>query len=1037
MMTRALVATFAVALFAVPLLTQENGRRDPPGPVPEELFDTLDWRQVGPFRGGRSCAVTGIVGDRDTYYFGACGGGVWKTTDAGKNWKNISDGTFGGSIGAVAVAPSDSDIVWVGGGENAWRGNVSSGDGVYKSTDAGATWQFMGLPESRHIGRIRIHPKNPDVVYVAVMGHVSGSNEERGVYRTKDGGGSWERVLFTNEHAGAFELCMAADDPDVLYATTWRGIRTPHSLESGGEGSGLWKSTDGGDSWEPLHERPGMPEGTLGICGIAVASSDSEIVYAQIENEKGGLFRSDDAGATWELINDDRNLRQRAWYYSRVYVDPTDPETVYGLNVGFHRSTDGGESFSRVRVPHGDNHDLWIDPKDPQRMIEANDGGACVTTDGGKTWSPIDNQPTSQFYRVTVDDDRPYRILGAQQDNSTIMIVHRSTGRGIGKDDWTSTAGGESGWLAPKPGNPDIVFGGSYGGYLQRRDHRTGLRRAVNVWPDNPLGAGAGEQRYRFQWNFPIQWSRHHDNLIYTAAQVLFSSADDGASWQPISTDLTRDDAERLGSSGGPITKDNTGVEYYCTIFAFDEGRTAGTLWCGSDDGLIHVSRDSGGSWNNVTPPMMPEWAQVNCIAHDPHRDGACYVAATRYKLDDFRPYLYATDDHGASWREITGGLDPRWFTRAIRPDPEVPGLLYCGTERTVWVSFNDGRRWQRLQRNLPLVPVTDLVVKDDHLIAATQGRSFWSFDGLEHVRQLSADLAQRDLHVFTPISLVQYPGGDAERAGLGRNPVDKMQVRFWLGGDADAVLDQRVAIVVNGIDGEPVFERATDAEDEKEKLQVTRGMNVVTVDWEEEGAKVLEGMILWSGRGNTAPDIPPGDYEVTVSLGERSQTVTAQILPDPRTEATTADLQARYRLATRCCDAVTRAHEAIETIRSVRSQMQAVVDRSEGDAKVKLEVKLKEVDAELTAVEEALYQTKAKSSQDVLNFPIRLTDKLLNVMRGMNGAPYGPTLGQRDVANGLMEGIESQLARFGKAREDGVAAFNALARELAVPYVK
>ena len=1040
MMTRALVTPFAAALLAAPLLAQENGHRDPPGPVPHELFDTLDWRLVGPFRGGRSCTVTGIVGERDTYYFGACGGGVWKTTDAGKTWNNISDGVFGGSIGAVAVAPSDPHILYVGGGEKTLRGNWSSGDGVYKSIDAGANWEFVGLPESRHISRIRIHPNNPDVVYAAVMGHASGPNEERGVYRTKNGGQTWERVLFTNEYAGAVDLCMVADDPDVLYATTWRVQRTPHSLESGGEGSGLWKSTDGGDNWEPLHDKPGMPEGMLGISGIAVAHSDPAVVYAQIEAEDGGLFRSNDAGDTWDLVNDDRKLRQRAWYYSRVYVDPTNPETVYGLNVGFHKSTDGGESFSRIRVPHGDNHDLWIDPEDPQRMIEANDGGACITFDGGKSWSPIDNQPTAQFYRVTVDDGAPYRILGAQQDNSTVRMPHRAAGRGIGRDDWTSTAGGESGWIAPKPGNPDIVFGGSYGGYLQRRDHDTGLTRSVNVWPDNPLGAGAGAQRYRFQWNFPIQWSRHDAETLYTAAQVLFKSTDEGASWLPISGDLTRNDPDKLGSSGGPITKDNTGVEYYCTIFAFDEGIEPGTLWCGSDDGLIHVSRDGGDNWRNVTPPMMPEWAQVNCIAHDPFRPGGCYVAATRYKLDDFRPYLYATDDYGASWRQITGGLDPQWFTRAIRPDPEVPGLLYAGTERTVWVSFDDGRRWQRLQRNLPLVPITDLVVKGNALIAATQGRAFWSFDGLEHVRQLSADLAQRDLHVFVPVSLVQYPGGDGEHDGLGRNPDGSLRVRFYIGGDREAEVGERVSVVVKGWDGEVVFERATDvevAEDgDDEKLTVKRGMNEVTLEWEEERAKVLDGMILWSGRAG-APRIPPGDYEVTVTLGDHEQTVTAAILPDPRTGATTAELQERYRLACRCRDTVTRAHEAIETIRSVREQMQAVVDRSEGDAKQKLEVKLEEVAAAMAAVEEALYQTKAKSSQDVLNYPIRLTDKLLHVMRGMDRAEFAPTRGQREVANLLMEAIDAELARFGTMREEGVAAFNALARELAVPYVK
>ncbi|MCK5942933.1 MAG: glycosyl hydrolase, partial [Planctomycetes bacterium] len=568
--------------------------QDPPGPVPSVLFETLDWRLVGPFRGGRCAAVCGVIGDRDTYYMGTAGGGVWRTDDSGESWRNISDGTFGGSIGAVAVAPSDPDVIYVGGGEKTVRGNVSSGDGMWKSVDAGATWTFAGLSDSRHVSRIRVHPKDPDVAYAAVMGHISGPNETRGVYRTRDGGKSWQRVLFVNEHAGAVDLCMAPDDPDTLYATTWRILRTPYSLESGGDGSGLWKSTDGGDTWDSLHDRDGMPEGPLGISGIAASPANPQRLYAQVEAKEGGLFRSEDAGASWTRINDDRSLRQRAWYYTRVYADPKDEDTVYVLNVGMHRSTDGGKTFASIRTPHGDNHDLWIDPRDPKRMIESNDGGANVSSDGGKTWSKQNNQPTAQFYRVTVDDDRPYRIYGAQQDNSTVRIRHRAPGRGIGEDHWESTAGGESGWIAPTPGDPEIVFGGSYGGYLTRRDHRRGLSRTVTVWPDNPMGAGVEAMRYRFQWNFPILWSKHFDGVLYTGAQVLFASSDEGQSWMPISQDLTRNDASKMGSSGGPITQDNTGVEYYCTIFTVDEGRRPGTIWVGSDDGLVHVTRDSG-----------------------------------------------------------------------------------------------------------------------------------------------------------------------------------------------------------------------------------------------------------------------------------------------------------------------------------------------------------------------------------------------------------------------------------------------------------
>lgn len=1004
--------------------------------APSALLETLDWRLVGPFRGGRCAAVAGLAGNRDRYYFGATGGGVWRTDDAGKTWQNLSDGYFGGSIGAIAVAPSDPRIVYVGGGEKTWRGNVSSGDGVWKSLDAGSTWEFAGLPDSRHVSRLRVHPQDPQTVYAAVMGHVSGPNEERGVYRTRDGGGTWQRVLFVNPHAGAVDLCLGPDDPNVLYATTWRAVRTPWSLESGGEGSGLWKSSDGGDTWQALHERPGMPSGVLGISGLCASPADPKRLYAQIEAEAGGLYASDDAGATWRKVNDDRNLRQRAWYYTRVYADPKAKDTVYVLNVQFHKSTDGGKTFTTIRTPHSDNHDLWIDPADPLRMVEGNDGGACVTFDGGKTWSSIDNQPTAQFYRVTTDDSRPYRIYGAQQDNSTVRIAHRARGAGIGSDDWEDTAGGESGWLAPKPGDAEVVFGGSYGGYLVRLDHRTRLSRRVDVWPDNPMGAGAEDLKYRFQWNFPILWSRHDRSALYTAAQTLFVSRDEGQSWQALGGDLTRNDRSKMGSSGGPITKDNTSVEYYGTIFTVDEGRVAGTIWTGSDDGLIHVTQDGGQTWRNVTPPSAPEWMQWNCIAASPHGDGHCYVAGTRYKLDDFRPYLYATTDFGATWREIVGGLDPGWFTRCIRPDPVRQGLLYCGTERTVWVSFDDGRRWQRFANGLPLVPITDLVVRDQSLIAATQGRAFWSFDGLEHVRQLEPAQAVADVHLYTPVTVAQFPGSSDAVPGEGRNPDATLRVRFHVGGAAEAPVAERVVLEVRDPDGEVVFTRASDAKEEAERLAVRRGMNAVEVTWKIDGPRILDGMILWNGRAGTLR-AAPGDYAVALTFGERTLATTARIEPDPRTTASVAELQERLRLARRCRDAVTRAHEAIEAIRRIRSQTAAVLERAEGDAKAQLETQRNTLLAPLTEVEEALYQTRSQSSQDPLNFPIRLTDKLLGVLSAVDRAEFGPTAGQRAVADELIAAIDAQLQRYEPARQQGLAAFNALALQLAVPYVK
>lgn len=1050
-----------LTLFAS-LSPQHLRAQDPPGPVPSVLFDTLDWRLVGPFRGGRCAAVCGVIGDTKTYYMGSAGGGVFKTTDAGKNWQNITDGFFGGSIGAVAVAPSDPNIIYVGGGEKTWRGNVSSGSGMWKSTDAGKTWSFHGLADSRHISRIRVHPKNPDVAFAAVMGHLSGPNDERGVFRTKDGGKTWQRMLFVNDQAGAVDVWMASDDSDTLYASTWRAIRTPYSLESGGDGSGLWKSTNGGDTWDALHTNEGMPEGPLGISGIVASPANPKRLYAQIEAKEGGLFRSDDAGATWARINDERKLRQRAWYYTRVFADPKDEDTVWVLNVGCHKSTDGGKTFTSVRTPHGDNHDLWIDPRDTNRMIQSNDGGANISMDGGKTWSTQSNQPTAQFYRITVDDDRPYRIYGAQQDNSTVRIRSRSTGAGIGKDDWESTAGGESGWIAPKPGDPEIVFGGSYGGYLTRRDHRRGISRTVTVWPDNPMGAGVEAMRYRFQWNFPILWSKHHEGVLYTASQVLLVSSDEGKSWQPISQDLTRNDASKMGSSGGPITQDNTGVEYYCTIFTVDEGRKPGTIWCGSDDGLVHVTQDQGKTWANVTPPDMPEWMQINCIVADPHRDGGAYFAGTRYKLDDFRPYLYRTEDYGKTWRKITGGLDPAWFTRCIRPDPHVDGLLYCGTERTVWFSYNHGRRWQRLANELPLVPVTDLVVAGDELVAATQGRAFWSFDGLPHLRQLRADLAQKDLHVFTPVPVAQFSSRGRSQKNLGVNPETNIHVRFYVGGDSEAPVEETVVVEVKDFDGKVVYERGTvampdkdakDADDAKDAkdaddaddddngddplLEIARGMNDIEITWKEERAKILEGMILWSGRGGAARSAP-GDYSVTVTMGDQSQTVVARINPDPRTDATIAELQERYRMVRDGNALVTEAHEAIEKIRSLRAQMAETVARMDEGQNIEALKQLETAaNEDFSAIEEALYQTKSKSRQDPLNYPIKLTDKLLGVLSATNRAEFGPTNGQRDVAAQLSAAIRVQLEKFEVARGKHVQKFNKLARDVAAPHIK
>ncbi|HNL65999.1 MAG TPA: hypothetical protein PKL81_12945, partial [Ferruginibacter sp.] len=701
------------------------------------LFSKVKYRSIGPFRGGRSGAVAGDYSQKNTFYFGATGGGVWKTIDGGSNWKNISDKYFGGSIGCVTVAPSDPTILYVGEGENSLRGNVSEGFGIWRTDDGGRSWRNIGLKDTRHIIRIIVHPKNPDIVWVAAIGHLFGPNEERGVFKTTDGGRSWKKVLYVNNQTGCSDLVMEPGNPAVLYAGTWRILRTPYSLESGGEGSGVWKSVDGGETWKNISAHKGLPKGTWGIVGVTVCPSNTDKVYALLENKDGGLYMSNDGGENWTLQSSDNNIRQRAWYYTKVFADPKNENIVYVLNVNFLKSTDGGKSFRNINTPHGDHHDLWIDPADGNRMIIADDGGAQVSFDGGNNWSTYMNQPTAQFYRVSTDNHYPYRILGAQQDNSTIRILSRSDGGQITQDEWQATAGSESGYVVADPLNPDIVYGGNYSGYLSRLDHRTGENRAVSVWPDDPLGAGADVAKYRFQWNFPIFFSPHNPKKLYAGGNILFATENEGASWTALGGDLTTNDKERQRSSGGPITKDNTGVEVYCTIFtATESALEKDLLWTGSDDGLIHVSKDGGKNWENVTPKEAGQWMMWNCVETDPFKKGKAYFVGTKYKSDDFAPYIFKTEDYGKTWTKISNGIPSMHFTRALRADRRRPGLLYCGTEYGMYISYDDGANWKPFQLNLPVVPITDLTIKENDLIVATQGRSFWVLDDLTVVQQ-------------------------------------------------------------------------------------------------------------------------------------------------------------------------------------------------------------------------------------------------------------------------------------------------------------
>jgi photosystem II stability/assembly factor-like uncharacterized protein len=717
------------------------------------VTDRLEWRSVGPHRGGRVVAVAGDPVEPMTFYFGACAGGVWKTTDGGTTWDNCSDGFFKtAAVGAIAVADADPNVVYAGMGETAIRGNVSHGDGVYKSTDGGQTWTHCGLADTRHISRIRVHPQNPDIVYVGALGHVWGPNRGRGVYRSTDGGRSWQQVLFRSERAGVIDLTMDPRNPRILYAAVWEAQRYPHALVSGGPDSALYKSTDGGDTWTEITRNPGLPRGVIGRIGVVASPARSGRVWALVEAEDGALFRSDDGGATWTRASENEELRRRFWYYGHVFADPQDADTCWVLNLQCWKSTDGGLNFTAVPTPHGDNHDLWIDPKNPLRMIEGNDGGACVSFNGGLSWSTIYNQPTAQFYHVAADTQFPYRLYGSQQDNSAITIPSRSLKGPITEQDWYVPGGGESGYIAIRPDDPNIVFGGAIGsgpgdGLLYRYDHRTSQVRNITVWPEiKGMGGGAADLKYRFQWTFPIELSPHDPNVLYVTSQHVHRSTDEGHSWEVISPDLTRNDPDKLQPSGGPITKDNTGAEHYCTIFAFKESpHERGVLWAGTDDGLIHLSRDGGGSWQEITPPadLLPEWALISIIELSPHDPATAYVAATRYKHDDNTPYLLKTNDYGRSWTLITNGIPADDFARVIREDPARRGLLYAGTETGVYVSFDDGGNWERLGGNVPVVPIHDLIVKDSDLVLATHGRSFWILDDLTPLRHLAGSRAE------------------------------------------------------------------------------------------------------------------------------------------------------------------------------------------------------------------------------------------------------------------------------------------------------
>jgi photosystem II stability/assembly factor-like uncharacterized protein len=1017
-----------------------------------DLLNTLKFRQIGPFRGGRSVAVAGVPSQPDTYYFGAVGGGVFKTTDSGLSWVPVSDGQFKtGSVGALAVADSDPNVIYAGMGEACVRGNATHGDGVYKSVDAGRTWRNVGLEDSYHIGAVRVHPKNPDIVYVAALGHLWGPNEMRGVYRTTDGGATWKQVLKRSNTAGAVDIAMDPGNPRVLYAAMWEISRKPWRMDSGGPGSGLFKSTDGGDTWTEISHAPGLPRGVQGRIGVTVSPVNTERVWALVEATDGGLFRSDNGGRNWTKVNDSNDLKQRAWYYAHIFADTKNADMVYALNVGIYRSIDGGRTFSALRPPHGDNHGLWIAPNDPNRMIESNDGGATITRDGGRTWSSLDNQPTAQFYRVALDQDFPYNIYGAQQDNTTVRIASRTAGSSITGADWYDVGGGESGWIAPDPRNSQIVYAGSYDGLITRQDKRTGQSRNINAWPDNTMGYGVEAMKYRFQWSFPIVFSPNDPKALYIGSNVLMKTVNEGQSWDVISPDLTRNDKSKMGTSGGPITQDNTSVEYYCTLFTIIESPVGkGVIWTGSDDGLVHVTRDGGKKWDNVTPPGMPEWIRINSIDASPHDAGTAYVAATNYQLDDFRPYLYKTTDYGKTWKKIVNGIPDNAFTRVVREDPNRKGLLVAGTETGLYISFDDGENWRRFQLNLPVTPITDLQFhkREKELVIGTEGRSFWVLDDVGMLYQLNGFNATEDVKLFRPRDTYRFGGGGRGGrggAGGGENPPGGAVVQFFLkarpqGEVTLEFLDGSGKSVNKFSTREAPRPQAGPADDEENpfrgappaRLTAQAGMNSFVWNLRYPDATTFPGLIMWAG-STTGPRVSPGKYDVRLTVDGKTQTQSFEVKKDPRLETTPEEYAKQLSLSLQLRDKLSDTNDAVIRIRELRKQLDEYAKR---DSK-KVADAAKALNQKLTEVEEALYQTKNRASEDPLNYPIKLNNKLAHVLGVVQSSDNQPTQQSYMVYEDLATQVNAELKKLDTLLAVDLLAFNKLIRDENVPAVQ
>src|SRR5690349_4466047 len=1030
-------------------------------------WKALQYRLIGPFRGGRVVAVSGVVGELNTFYFGAVAGGVWKTADGGLNWTPLTDKEkdMSPSIGALAVSESDPNVIYAGTGEACIRGNIVGGNGVYKSIDAGKTWKPAGLADTHAIGRIIVDPKNPDRAFVAALGHPFADNEERGIFRTPDGGKTWQKVLYKDAKSGGIDVTFAPSNPSLLFAALWQTQRTPWSLDSGGPGSGLYRSSDGGNTWKELTGH-GLPDEPLGRIGVTVSGANPNRVWAVIEAQKGGIYRSDDGGDTWQLMTDDHRFRQRAWYYSHIFADPKSEDTVYILNAGVYRSHDGGKTFARIPAPHGDNHGLWIDPNNPERLINGNDGGAAISVDGGKTWSTEYNQPTAQFYHVTTDNRFPYYSYGAQQDNSTVGIASASPDGAIDRPDWYDVGGGESGYIAPDPTDAQIVYAGSYGGEITRYDHRIGELQNMKQGPMNPIRWGAADLKHRFQWTEPIVYSPHDPHTMYFAGEVLFKTTNGGMSWNIISPDLTRNDKSKQQASGGPITKDNTGVEVYDTIFSVVESPVQKDLiWAGSDDGLVHLTRDGGQHWENVTPKTMPEWGTVSMIEASPRAPGTAYMAVERHKMDDFAPYIFKTTDFGKTWTSLASGIPAADYVHAVRVDPRRPGLLFAGTEKGMYVSFDDGTKWQPLQLNLPPSPVNDLVLKNDDLVVATHGRSFWVLDDITPLEQYSDSIAEEDVHLFTPA-----PAGHTifrpsffELINVGKNPPGGAVIDYWLktaikpeekkkdeAEEQGTALPEKPApkITLEILDSAgkvirkfppreeeaPTTDEPYSQEHKPGKLTTDAGLNRFVWDQRYEGAAKVAHAPIWGG-DTRGPEALPGQYKARLTVLGKSYTAPLEIKPDPRLKVTQDDLQKQFDLLIKIRDKLSDIDNTINQIRDLRSQITDINKRLKDDPRQKaISDAGKALDNKMTAVEEALIQTKSKSSQDVLNFPIRLNNQMAALGGVVASAASAPTQQSYEVFDTLSKQVDEQLANWKNIVSTDLKSYDDLVRQQNVP---